>query len=361
MRPTFRTHKYQAFRCSPATRLVKGLGQYVVRRVAHAIVVILGVILITFIVSHVIPGNPAALWVGAHPTAQQIQAAKETLGLDKPLPVQFYIYITNLLRGDLGVSIRTHNPVLSDVAVGLAATLELIIVAFIMAVTAGILLGVYSAAHRDRVPDHFGRVVAIFGVSMAPFWLAMILQLVFSQALGLFPLGGRLTTSVSIIYPVRPITGFNLIDSLIEGNFIAFTDTLWHIFLPALALAAYPFGLTVRMIRTMMIEVLQENYTRSALAWGLPSRMILFKYALRNAVSSTVIALGMSFAYALTGAFLDEIIFVWPGLGTYTALSILALDYPAIMGTVIVVAIFYVTINLLVDIFQAFLDPRVTL
>jgi peptide/nickel transport system permease protein len=230
-----------------------------------------------------------------------------------------------------------------------------------MAVSAGVLLGVSSASHRDHVPDHFGRLAAIFGVSMAPFWLAMILQLVFSQTLGLFPLAGRLTTSVSISYPVRTITGFNLIDSLLEGNFVAFVDTLWHIFLPALALAAYPFGLTVRMIRTMMIEVLQENYTRSALAWGLPTRMILFKYALKNAVSSTVIALGMSFAYSLTGAFLDEIIFVWPGLGTYTALSILALDYPAIMGTVIVVAIFYVSINLLVDIFQAFLDPRVTL
>jgi peptide/nickel transport system permease protein len=341
--------------------LVKDLGQYVLRRVAHACIVIVGVLLITFLVSHVIPGNPAALWVGSHPTAEQIRKATENLGLNKPLPVQFYIYVTDLLHGNLGVSIRTHNPVLSDVAVGLAATLELILVAFFMAVIAGILLGVYSAAHRDHVPDHVGRVVAILGVSMAPFWLAMILQLIFSQTLGLFPLGGRLSTSVSIIYPLRTITGFDLIDSILEGNFVAFTDSLWHIFLPALALAAYPFGLTVRMIRTMMIEVLQENYTRSALAWGLSGRIILFKYALKNAISSAVIALGMSFAYSLTGAFLDEIIFVWPGLGTYTALSILALDYPAIMGTVIVVATFYVAINLLVDIFQAFMDPRVTL
>ena len=174
---------------------------------------------------------------------------------------------------------------------------------------------------------------------MAPFWLAMILQLIFGQTLGLFPLGGRLSTDVSIIYPLRTITGFNLIDSLLEGNFVVFSNSLWHLFLPALALATYPFGLTVRMVRTMMIEVLQENYTRSALAWGLPQRIILFKYALKNAISSTVIALGMSFAYSLTGAFLDEIIFVWPGLGTYTALSILALDYPAIMGTVIAVGV----------------------
>jgi peptide/nickel transport system permease protein len=341
--------------------LVKGLGQYVLRRVAHAGIVIVGVLLITFIVSHVIPGNPAALWVGSHPTASQIQKATQDLGLNKPLPVQFYIYVTDMLQGNLGISIRTHNPILSDVAVGLAATLELIIVAFIMAVFAGTLLGVFSAAHRDHVQDHVGRVVAIFGVSMAPFWLAMILQLVFSQTLGLFPLAGRVSTMVSILYPIRKITGFNLIDSLIEGNFIAFGDSAWHIFLPALALAAYPFGLTVRMVRTMMVEVLQENYLRSALAWGLPGRLILYKYALKNAISSTVIALGMSFAYSLTGAFLDEIIFVWPGLGTYTVLSILALDYPAIMGTVIVVATFYVVINLLVDIFQAFLDPRVTL
>ena len=341
--------------------MVKDLGQYVIRRVAHAFIVIVGVLLITFLVSHVIPGNPAALWVGSHPTADEIRKATQDLGLNRPLTDQFYIYITNLLSGNLGVSIRTHNPVLSDIAVGLAATLELIIVAFLIATVGGILVGVFSAAHRDRFPDHFGRVVAILGVSMAPFWLAMILQLLFSQTLNMFPLAGRLSTSVSIIYPLKRITGFNLIDSLIEGNFVAFTDSVWHIFLPALALAAYPFGLSVRMVRTMMIEVLQENYTRSELAWGLTSRIILFKYALKNAISSTVIALGMSFAYSLTGAFLDEIIFVWPGLGTYTALSILALDYPAIMGTVIAVAAFYVVINLLVDIFQAFMDPRVTL
>ena len=341
--------------------MVKGLRQYVVRRVAHAVLVIIGVLLITFLVSHVIPGNPAALYAGSHPTADEIQKAKETLGLDKPIYVQFYIYVSDLLQGNLGVSMRTHNPVLSDVAEGLSATLELIIFAFVIAVVGGVLVGVFSASHRDRLPDHFGRIAAILGVSMAPFWLAMILQLVFSQYLGIFPLGGRLSTNVSILYPLKPITGFNLIDSVLEGNFVVFFDSLWHIILPALALATYPFGLTVRMVRTMMIEVLQENYTRSALAWGFPQRLILFKYALKNAISSTVIALGMSFAYSLTGAFLIEIIFVWPGLGTYTALSILALDYPAIMGTVIIVAAFYVVINLLVDIFQAFMDPRVTL
>lgn len=328
---------------------------------AHALVVVLGVVLITFIVSHVIPGNPAALWVGAHPTGEQIKRATEELGFNKPIYVQFYIYIANLLRGDLGVSIRTHDTVISDVAAGLTATLELIICAFIIAVTAGILVGVLSASHRDRVPDHSGRLAAIFGVSMPPFWLAMILQIVFSQTLGLFPLGSRLSTDISILYPLRTITGFNLIDSFLSLNFVAFRDSLWHLVLPSIALAAYPFGLTVRMVRTMMIEVLQENYTRSGFAWGLPKRLILFKYALKNAISSTVIALGMSFAYTLTGAFLDELIFVWPGLGTYTALSILSLDYPAMMGSVVIVAIFYVVINLLVDIFQAFLDPRVTL
>ena len=341
--------------------MARGIGQYIVRRAAHALVVVLGVVIITFIVSHVIPGNPAALWVGAHPTAEQIHRATEELGFNQPIQVQFYIYITNLLRGDLGVSIRTHDTVLSDVAAGLTATLELIISAFIIAVAAGVLVGVLSASHRDRVPDHTGRLAAIFGVSMPPFWLAMILQIVFSQTLRVFPLGSRMSTDISIMYPLKTITGFNLIDSVLTLNFAAFGDSLWHLALPSLALAAYPFGLTVRMIRTMMIEVLQENYIRSGFAWGLPHQLILFRYALKNAISSTVIALGMSFAYTLTGAFLDELIFVWPGLGTYTALAILALDYPAMMGSVIIVAIFYVIINLLVDIFQAFLDPRVTL
>ena len=341
--------------------MVKGLREYIVRRIAHAAIVIVGVLLITFIVSHIIPGNPAALYAGSHPTAEEIQKAKETLGLNKPVYAQFYIYVTNLIQGNLGVSIRTHNPVLSDVSAGLSATLELIIFAFVIAVVGGILVGVFSASRRDHLPDHAGRVTAIIGVSMAPFWLAMILQLIFAQTLGWFPLGGRVSTDLSIMYPLKPITGFDLIDSLLEGNLVIFSNSLWHLILPALALATYPFGLTVRMVRTMMIEALQENYVRSAFAWGLPQRIILFKYALKNAISSTVIALGMSFAYSLTGAFLDEIIFVWPGLGTYTALSILALDYPAIMGTVIVVAAFYVGVNLLVDIFQAFMDPRVTL
>lgn len=339
----------------------KGIWQYTARRAIHAFAVIVGVLVITFVVSHVIPGKPAALWVGAHPTAEQIQRATEELGFNKPLYEQFYIYVTNLLRGDLGVSIRTHDTVLSDVARGLTSTLELIIAAFVIAIGAGIVVGVFSASKRDHVPDHFGRLAAIFSVSMPPFWLAMIFQIVFSQTLHWFPLAGRMSTDVSILYPLKSITGFNLIDSLLTLNFVAFQDSLWHLVLPALALAAYPFGLTVRMVRTMMIEVLQENYTRSALAWGLPGRLILMKYALKNAVSSTIIALGMSFAYTLTGAFLDELIFVWPGLGTYTALSILSLDYPAIMGAVIIVAIFYVVINLLVDILQAFLDPRVTL
>lgn len=339
----------------------KGIWQYTARRVIHAFAVIVGVLVIAFIVSHVIPGKPAALWVGAHPTAQQIQRATEELGFNKPLYVQFYIYVSNLVQGNLGVSIRTHNPVLSDVSAGLTATLELIIAAFVIAIVGGVIVGVLSAARRDHIPDHAGRLTAIFAVSMPPFWLAMIFQIVFSQTLHLFPLAGRMSTDVSILYPLKTITGFNLVDSLLTLNFVAFQDSLWHLALPALALAAYPFGLTVRMVRTMMIEVLQENYTRSALAWGLPGRTILLKYALKNAVSSTIIVLGMSFAYTLTGAFLDELIFVWPGLGTYTALSILSLDYPAIMGTVIVVAIFYVFINLLVDLLQAFLDPRVTL
>jgi peptide/nickel transport system permease protein len=341
--------------------MASGIGRYLVQRAPQLALVILGVLVITFVVSHVAPSNPAALWAGAHPTAAEVRRVTIELGLDKPLPEQFYIYVTQLLRGNFGVSFRTHNPVLSDISAALTATLELVITAFVLAVIAGTIVGVTAAYKRDRFADHAGRLGALFMVSMPSFWLAMILQLVFSQTLHLFPLAGRMSQTVSLEYPLRTITGFNLIDSLVTLNFHAFGDSLWHLVLPAIALAVYPFGLTVRMLRSMMIEVLQENYVRSARAWGLSNYLILFKYALKNAVSSTIVALGMAFAYALTGAFLVELVFAWPGIGTYTGLSILSLDYAPIMGAVFVVAIFYVLINLLIDIFQVYLDPRVTL
>jgi len=335
------------------------LREYVIYRILLAFVVIFFVITIVFFISHVIPSNPAALWAGAHPTPEEIERAKEELHLNDPLIVQFYYYLGGLLHGDLGISIRTHHPVAQDIASAFTATMELIIVAEIFAIVIGIALGVYSAVRKDSWIDNLARLFAISGVSLPAFWFGMVLQLLFFKQLGWLPLSGRVDTIVMLNHPLHVITGFYILDSLITGNWVVFKNALWHIILPALTLAMYPVGLITRQVRSMMIEVLQENYIRTARAYGMPNRMIYLKYALKNAISPALIVVGLSLAYTLVGAFLVEIIFNWPGLGRYATYAILSMDYPAIIGVVIIAASAYVFINLAVDLIQMYIDPRI--
>ncbi len=337
------------------------LREYIAYRLLLSVIVIFGVITIVFFVSRVIPADPAALWVGAHPTKEAIEKARKELHLDEPLINQYFYYIASLLRGDLGISIRTHNPVAEDLKSAFTATFELILVAEIIAIIIGIPLGVYSAVKKDNWLDNLSRVFAISGVSLPAFWFGMILQLIFFKYLHLLPLAGRVDTIVLLEHPLKVITGFYLIDSLITGNVPVFIDALKHIILPAITLAMYPIGLITRQVRSMMIEVLQENYIRTAWAYGLPPKKVYFKYALKNAVVPALITVGLSFAYTLVGAFLVELIFNWPGLGRYAAYSILSMDYPAILGVTIVAATAYVFINLVIDIIQVYLDPRIKL
>ncbi|HEY7588845.1 MAG TPA: ABC transporter permease [Thermoplasmata archaeon] len=335
--------------------------RFLTRRALLALLVLLGVVIIVFTLSRVIAADPAALWAGPHARPEDIEAARVELHLRDSWPVQFWYYFTGLLRGDLGVSIRTHNPVLGDIADKLPATLELIIASLIIAILVGIPLGVYAGIRRGKLPDHLTRMLAVGGVSIPAFWFAVILQMVFVQVLGILPLQGRFTDSLAISYPMKTITGFLVIDALIQGNLVRFTDSLAHLVLPSITLALYPIGLVARMTRTMMVEALGENYIRTAKAFGIPLRRIYYRYALRNAVSPAIVAVGLSFAYELTGAFLIEQIFGWNGIGQYAFQSVLTSDYPAILGTAIVVALFYVIVNLIVDVMQSFLDPRVVL
>jgi peptide/nickel transport system permease protein len=262
---------------------------------------------------------------------------------------------------------ETKDTVVSETTVSdeifrlLPASLELVGFAFLLAILIGIPVGVLSATRRRSPVDHASRIFAILGVSLPSFWLAMIFQLIFAKWLGIFPVFGRVDSLVALTSPLERITGFYLLDSLLSGNILFFASSAHHIVLPALTLAAYPVGLIVRMVRTMMIEVLQENYIRTARAFGLPRGYVLYVYALKNGIAPSLVILGLSFAYSLVGAFLVEIIFSWPGLGTFAFLSIVSFDYPAIIGVTLVVAIFYVVINLLVDLAQSFLDPRVAL
>jgi peptide/nickel transport system permease protein len=335
--------------------------EYILRRLALAILVLFGVSVITFFIARVVPSDPAALWVGPRPTPAQMAAARTRLGLDHPLYVQYLRYLSNLLHGDLGVSVKTHAPIVTDLRSYLPATLELVLVGMLMALTIGIPLGVLSGARRASLLDHSSRLIAVAGVSMPTFWLGLLLQLLFFGRLRLLPLGGRVSTDVALHFPVQQLTGFYLVDTVLTQNWTAFGDALVHVILPAFTLATYAIGLTIRMTRSTMVEVLEEKYIVAARAAGLPERTILFRLALKNAIVPTLTVLGLSFVYSLTGAILVEVIFSWPGLGSYVTSAILNVDFPVIMAVTLVVTVFYVLVNLTLDLIQVAMDPRVVL
>jgi len=335
--------------------------RFIGRRLLLSALVVFGVVVIVFFLSRVIPANPAALWAGPHARPEDIAAAEAEFHLNEPWPVQFYYYILDLLSGDLGVSLRTHQPVLNDIARTLPPTLELITAALLLALLIGIPLGIVSAVRQRTWADHGTRVIATAGVSMPPFWLAVLLSLIFVTWLAVLPASGYVSDSVLVSYPMEWITGSAFINAVIQGNIPVLVDWFRHLVLPALVLAAYPVALVTRMVRTMMIEVLGENYIRTAQAYGLPRQKVVYRYALKNAISPAIVALGLSFAFALTGAFLIESIFAWPGIGQYAWYSAVSFDYPAIVGVALVVAIFYVAVNLVVDLIQGTLDRRIVL
>ncbi|HVB42261.1 MAG TPA: ABC transporter permease [Streptosporangiaceae bacterium] len=335
--------------------------EFLISRTGSALVVLLGVSVVTFVLARVIPTNLAAEYVGYHARPAQIARAAHQLGLDRSLPVQYLHYMNEILHGNLGISVSTKRPVLADIAQRLPNTLELLVLGMIIAVLAGIVLGALSARWRGRAVDGPLRSVSILGVSFPAFWLGLMLQIVFFRMLDWLPLAGQSTTDLSFTNPIHPVTHFQIIDAALTGNWIAFRDVAAHLVLPAVTLAAFPAGLIARMIRASMLEVLEHDYIRTARAYGLPDRLITFGYALKNAIGPTLAVIGLSFAYALTGSFFVEVIYDWPGLGQYTVNALLALDYPAIMGVTLLGAVSYIVINLAVDVAQAWLDPRVSL
>jgi peptide/nickel transport system permease protein len=337
------------------------LSRYILKRLIQTVIIIIGISAITFFLARVAPSDPAALWVGIHARAEQIEKARIDLGLDKPLYVQYYIYMRDLIGGDWGTSYRTRMPVIDDILNYLPASMELAITGQIIAITVGIPLGVLAASRKDTKTDHASRVLAIAALSVPVFWIGILLQILFARTLGILPIEGRLDLSIAMTHPIQKITGFHLIDSLLTGNWIAFTDALRHIILPAIALASYSTGLSLRMTRSTMIEVLREKYLKTARAFGLPENQVRFKYALKNAIVPTLMVLGISFSWSLTGAFLVEVIFNWPGLGTYVWRAILAVDYPVIVGIAIIAALIVLLTNLILDLAQAWIDPRVRL
>jgi peptide/nickel transport system permease protein len=266
-----------------------------------------------------------------------------------------------MLQGDWGTSIATKQPVLDEILGRLPASLELIAAAMLVALPLGLALGVLSARWQGRPLDVGVRVVSIIGVSLPAFFLAILLQIIFFRSLDVLPLSGRVDADLRFTSPVVEITGLYLVDALVTANWTAVQDVAWHLVLPAITLAAYPVGLISRMTRSTMLETLGRDYIRTARAYGLSERVIFNRLALRNALVPVLTVIGLTLAYLITGTFFVEIVFSWPGLGTFAVKSILATDYPAIMGIALFGAAAYVLINLIVDLAQAWVDPRIRL
>ncbi len=331
---------------------------YILKRLLLGIVVLFGVITITFVITRIIPSDPAAKWAGPRATPEQIESARIELGLDKPLYVQFGKYISDLTKGNFGYSLRSRQPVAVELKAHIPATIELVFLSTIFAIALGIPLGIYSAKRKDQWLDHFSRLFSIGAVSLPTFWVALFLQIIFYNILGILPLGGRVSTEVALLYQMPHVTGCLIFDSLITGNFVVFKDALIHIILPCITIALYPIGLVARMTRSALLEILNEEYITAARSYGLPERIVLWVYALKNSLGPTATVVTLSIGFTLVNTFLVESIFSWPGIGRYIADSVVSLDYPAIMGVTIFSACSYVILNLIADIIIA-LDPRV--
>ncbi|RLB41189.1 MAG: ABC transporter permease [Deltaproteobacteria bacterium] len=333
--------------------------RYVLKRLIWLLVVLFGLCAVTFTLSRVVPGDPAAAYLGPRARPEQVELVRKQLGLDRPLYVQFAYYLRDLCRGNLGESLRTHRPVLQGILEHLPASLELMFVAITIALFVGVPLGVFSAKKENKLVDHFIRLFSVANVSVPSFWLGMIFQIIFFRWLGILPIGGRIDTVTALLHPIEKITGFNIIDAALTGNWEAFWSVSSHLVLPAITLGAYSTGLIARMTRSTMLEVLREDYITTARSLGLSEFEIHFVHALRNAIGPTLTAAGLCFASMLTGTFFIELIFFWPGLGSYTINAIFLNDYPVIMGVTILMALFYVVVNLLVDLLLAIADPRI--
>ncbi|MEX2649629.1 MAG: ABC transporter permease [Alphaproteobacteria bacterium] len=330
---------------------------FIVRRLALLVVVVVGMTLITFILTHVVPGDPARMLAGQHATLDQVEAFRRLYGLDRPLPEQYLIYMNGLLKGDLGQSLTTRRPVLDDLRQFLPATLELTSAALVLVILGGIPLGVLAAVRRGKALDHVIRVVTVGGVSLPVFWLGIALQIVLYRWLGWLPIGGRL--GIVDIEPAR-VTGMYTVDALIAGDTATFVSALVYLILPASTLAAGSLAVVTRMTRAASIEVLDANYVRTARAKGLFETVILRRHVLRNAMIPTMTVIGLQVGTLLAGNVLTEVVFNWPGIGLYAVNAISYLDYAAIMGVTVTISLVYVTVNLLVDIAYVVLDPRIS-
>ncbi|MBU2511559.1 ABC transporter permease [bacterium] len=322
--------------------------RYLIKRILHLTIVIFGVLVLVFAIGRMIPGDPARVMLGERATEEMIMNMKVKLGLDKPVPVQFLIYFTNLLKGDMGTSITQFMPVIDIIGNHFAATLELALMSVLWAIIIGIPIGIYAAVKKDTLIDYTTMTVALFGVSMPVFWIGLIFIIIFSVQLGIFPASGR---------EIGLFEAFGLLIS--KGDLSAVKTAFSFIFMPSLALGSMYAALIARMARSSMLEVLNENYIETARAKGVKERIVINKHARRNAMIPIVTVIGMQMGSLMGGAILTETVFAWPGLGRELVEAIFARDYPLFQGIVLFSALFFSLMNLLVDLSYLVLDPRI--
>jgi len=347
------------------------LGKYIIRRLISILPTLIGVTFVIFMFQRLIPGDPAVAMLGEHATQENVERIREQFGLNRPLFLdrealvqedllgffdsQYIRYLGRLVRFDLGNSIHRRIPVAETLILRFPATVELAFLSMLIAIIIGVPVGIASAARRNSVIDGVTMIGSLVGVSMPIFWLGLMEIMLFAVFLKWLPAGGRLSSGVE----VETITHLILVDSLLTGNIKAFIDALQHIIMPAAALATIPMAIIARMTRSSMLDVLQEDYIRTAKAKGLEERVVLFRHALKNAFLPVITIIGLQAGTLLAGAVLTETIFSWPGIGKWVYDSILGRDYPIVQGGTLLIAIIFLFINLLVDISYAWLDPRI--
>jgi peptide/nickel transport system permease protein len=332
--------------------------RYLARRLGQAVLVVAGVVVLTFAIMRLVPGDPAVAFAGPKATAEELAAARLRFGLDDAIPVQLWNYVRDLVTGDWGISLRTRQPVREDLLLAFPASLELVGAALLIAIAVGIPVGVLAARYKTKFPDFGVRVASMLAVSVPVFWLALALQTVFASNLGWFPVAGEYDSVLDTTSPLTLWTNITVVDALITGNWPIFTSTLEHLVLPALVVAAYPAGVIAQMTRAALIEESGQDHARLERALGFGETSILTRFALRPALNPVLSLIALVFAYAIVNGFLVEAVFNWPGLGRYAVESIHSLDTPAIAGVTLLVAMVYVLANLVVDLLQGVVDPR---
>ncbi len=336
-----------------------GFFGYFLRRLALVIPILLGVTIITFTLTYVLPGNPAVVKAGPLVSPEVVKELEKEMGLDQPAWVQYGRYISGVARGDLGQSASTGRPVLEDFRQRLPATFELTLASLLIALAVGIPLGVQSAVHRDTAIDHIGRIVGVAGVAMPTFWTGLLGLYAFFYLLGVAPPPlGRLGSGIE---PPTAITGLYVIDSLLTGNWKALGSSLHQLMLPAITLGLSVMAPIARMVRSTMLEILESDYIKSAWAAGIPRRRVIYGDALMNALIPVITILGIVFGFLMAGNAVVESVFAWPGIGNYAITSLMTKDSGPIQSFVLFVAVLYVIVNFVIDMVYGLIDPRIRL